>query len=75
MRLFKKNPPEVVVKTKVLLDPNGLSKPQMAQIRKYAATGKYKVGDPLESVAYRQGQLDLIEMIENRIIAKPNTII
>lgn len=58
----------------VRLDPNGLSKSQMATIRKYAGTGKYQLGDDLPSVAYRQAQLDLIEMIERRIIARPNTI-
>lgn len=28
----------------------------------------YKVGDSLESVAYRQGQLDLIRFIEEKIM-------
>lgn len=58
----------------VRLDPNGLSRSQMALIKKYAATGQYQIGDSIESVAYRQGQLDLIKMIERRIIARPNTI-
>lgn len=41
---------------------------QIEQIRKFVDLTKYKVGDSIESVAYRQGQVDLIDFIEKQIL-------
>lgn len=66
--------PTVVEKVVVKKDPNGLIRSDLATLRRYAATGEYKVGDCIESVAYRQGQLDLIRMIETKMVAKPHSL-
>lgn len=41
---------------------------QIEQIRKHVDMTKYRVGDSIESVAYRQGQIDLIDHIERQIL-------
>ena len=57
---------EIPVYTK---DPQGLIKRDIAIIKKYSNTRPFKVGDPLELVAWRAGQADLIRMIETKLIA------
>lgn len=57
---------EIPVYTK---DPQGLIKRDIAIIKQYANSKPFKVGDPLELVAYKAGQFDLIRMIENKLIA------
>lgn len=66
--------PQVITKERIVKDPHGLIKRDIEVLRKYAGRGKYSVGDSLESVAYRQGQLDLIEMIEAKMVAKPKPL-
>lgn len=68
--LFRKPDPIVIYKK----DPNGLLRRDMTLIKKYCGTGKYTVGDSIESVAYRQAQLDLINFIENRLLAQPTQL-
>jgi len=71
INLFRPTP-HTVREPEVLLDPHGIAGRQMVQIKKYCGTGKYKVGDTIESVAYRQAQLDLIDFIETKLIANPS---
>jgi len=61
------------VETKIHKDPTGLIKRDLAVIKKYAKSKPYKVGDPLELVAWKQGQQDIIYMIEHRLVAAPTT--
>lgn len=68
--LFRKPEPIVIVKK----DPSGLMMHDLKVLRKYCGTGKYKVGDTIESVAYRQAQLDLVNFIETRLIAQPTQL-
>ena len=58
--------PAEVVYTK---DPQGLIKRDLAIIKQYSNTRPFKVGDPLELVAYKAGQADLIRMIETKLVA------
>jgi len=37
-------------------------------LEKNAGNGKYVVGDPVESVAYRQGQLDLVDAFRTHVL-------
>lgn len=50
-----------------IVDPH-MGERQLEQIMKYVDQTKYRVGDPIESVAYRQGQADLAEFIRKKII-------
>ena len=54
-------------------DPNGLLERDLAIIKKYAQSKPYKVGDPLELVAWKQGQQDIIYMIEHKMVAPRTT--
>lgn len=69
MKLFNWLRPEPVVTTTVehVVDPH-MGNRQLTQIQKYVDQTKYKVGDSIESVAYRQGQADLCDFIHKRII-------
>lgn len=60
--------PNVETKVITIKDPNGLMKRDIALLEKYAGTGKYKVGDSLESVAWREGQLATINFIKTKLI-------
>ncbi len=67
---------EVVTKTEYkwkdnvvyLKDPHGLIKRDLATIERFIKSKPYKVGDTLESVAYRQGQLDLYNLIRTKMV-------
>lgn len=50
-----------------VVDPQ-MGRRQIEQIRKHIDMTKYRVGDSIESVAYRQGQIDLLDMIERQIL-------
>lgn len=73
MKVFKWLQPKVVTvvetqtKVEYIVDPH-MGKRQLDAIRKNVSETKYQVGDTIESVAYRQGQVDLMEFIEKRII-------
>lgn len=72
-------PPKLVEVTKykwkevVKKDPNGLIKHDMDTIKRIANTRPYKVGDPLDLIAYKAGQNDLIQGIYRHIIAAKTT--
>lgn len=40
---------------------------QIAIARKSINESKYKVGDTIESVAYRQGQIDMLDFFETQL--------
>lgn len=63
--------PIYTIKIKEVLkkDPNGMMKRDLALMRKYSKTKPYEVGDSLELVAYKQGQADLINMVESKMVA------
>lgn len=61
---------QTVTVQKTLKDPRGLVKREI-EILKKRTRGYYKLDDSLESVAYRQGQLDLIRFIETKLVASP----
>ena len=73
MKAFKWLRPEPEVVTRVetevqyVVDPH-MGKRQLEKIRRSIDKSKYKVGDTLESVAYRQGQQDVLDFIEKQII-------
>ena len=52
----------------IKLDPRGISKAQVDKMKLHTR-GYYKLNDSLESVAYRQGQTDLIRYVETKLIA------
>ena len=58
---------EVVVYEK---DPNGFIQNDMAWLKANVPIPHYKVGDSIEQVAYRQGQADLLRVIETRLIGR-----
>ena len=59
--------PTHVPYVKTTVDPR-MGKKQLDQIKKAIDMKKYKIGDTLESVAYRQGKQDLFEYIEKNIM-------
>lgn len=71
-------PPKVITKTveveveveKIVKDPNGFIKNDMILIRSLMKKKPYKIGDSIESVAYRQAQEDLLALIESKIIGR-----
>lgn len=54
-------------------DPRGLLKRDLAIIKQYSDTKLYKVGDSIESVAYKAGQADLLSMIETKLVKPKST--
>lgn len=60
---FKKPEPEI----RYVVDPH-MGQRQMEKIMTHVDRTKYKVGDSLESVAYRQGQQDLADFINKQIL-------
>ena len=56
--------PKVEIVYKV--DPQ-MGKRQLELIQKHVNRTKYKVGDKIETVAYRQGQADLFNFIETQL--------
>lgn len=58
---------ELVPTIEYVVDPH-MGQRQLDAIMKHVDKTRYKVGDPIESVAYRQGQLDLAEFINKQII-------
>ena len=64
--------PRVITKEveTVIKDPNGFMPNDMKAVRQLMKTKQYKLGDSLESVAYRQGQEDLFQLIEKHIIGR-----
>lgn len=69
MKLFNWLRPDPVIHTEIkyVVDPQ-IGRRQVKQIREKIDTTKYRIGDSLESVAYRQGQMDLIDFIERSIL-------
>jgi len=67
-------PPKVVYRDKlvevIVKDPNGLIQNDLRLIKSMVSQKQYKVGDSLESVAYRQAQEDFIALIETKIIGR-----
>lgn len=58
--------PEVKVVTRHTVDPQ-MGKRQLDLIRSKVDRKKYSIGDPLELVAYKQGQADLFNYIETQL--------
>lgn len=54
-------------KIQILVDPQ-FGKRQLALIDRHINRKKYQVGDSIESVAYRQGQIDLRNFIEIKLV-------
>lgn len=73
MKVFKWLQPKIVtvVETKTeikyVVDPH-MGQRQLEAIRKLVDTKKYRHGDTIEEVAYKQGQIDLVELIHKQII-------
>ena len=54
--------------TEIRLDPRGLVRHDILRIKAILPALQYKRGDTLESVAYKQGQHDILTVLENRLI-------
>ena len=71
MKLFNwlrpEPPPAPEAEVRYVVDPH-MGQRQLEKIRRSIDKSKYKVGDTLESVAYRQGQQDVLDFIEKQII-------
>lgn len=69
MDLLKWLRPEPVKVTEVeyVVEPH-MGRRSIEKIRQLTDQTKYKVGDSLELVAYKQGQQDLLDLIEKQII-------
>jgi len=62
---------QVEVPTEVIKkDPRGLVAREMELLKSWTG-GAYQLGDSIESVAFREGQLNVIRVIETKLIAKP----
>ena len=59
--------PKIVTEVQHIVDPH-MGQRQIDDIMKKVDQTKYRVGDSIESVAYRQGQIDLAEFIRKHII-------
>ena len=59
--------PKPEIRVEYVVDPH-IGKRQLEKIMNHVDRTKYKVGDTLESVAYRQGQMDLADYIAKQII-------
>jgi hypothetical protein len=66
------NPPQnrVRVETEERLDPRGLVHHDLQYLRTLMPEPGWAKGKTLEEVAYEQGQLDLIKVIESRVIGR-----
>lgn len=54
----------------VQLDPRGSTRTDLEYIRKHTRPVHWTEGDTLETVAYRQGQADLIKFIETKVLGR-----
>lgn len=67
-------PPKVIYKevevAKIVKDPNGFIQNDIKLLESFIAKKPYKVGDSLESVAYRQAQEDLLNVIKTKLIGR-----
>jgi len=59
--------PRVETVVQHVVDPH-MGQRQLVAIMKHVDQTKYQVGDSIESVAYRQGQIDLANFINKQII-------
>jgi len=59
-----------VTKEVVLKDPNGFITNDIVKLEQVIKPDNYVVGDSIESVAYRQGQVDVLSYITDKLIAK-----
>ena len=71
MKLFNwlrpEPPPAPEAEVRYVVDPH-MGERQLQAIKKHVSTSRYQVGDSIESVAYRQGQLDLCDFIHKQIL-------
>lgn len=58
---------KVVHKEVIIKCNHGLIQTDLERIKKVIDMSDYRVGDSLESVAYKQGQKDLIRFIETHL--------
>ena len=58
---------------KIKKDPNDLMKNDLAKIKRLIDSKPYKVGDPIELVASKAGQLKLYEAIKKHLVAAKTT--
>ena len=58
--------PAPVIEVRYVVDPQ-MGKRQLEQIQKHVNRTKYRLGDTIETVAYRQGQADLAHFIESQL--------
>jgi len=67
-------PPKVIYKEvevdKIIKDPNGFMQNDIKLLESFITKKPYKVGDSLESVAYRQAQEDLLNVIKTKLIGR-----
>lgn len=72
MKIFKWLRPQTIIKTETVIEKVHVVDPQMGKrqldiIRTHVNQKKYQLGDSIESVAYRQGQIDLFNFIETKL--------
>ena len=61
---------KVVKETEVQLDPRGAIHTDLQFIKSHTRPVHWADGDTLETVAYRQGQADLIKFIETKVLGR-----
>lgn len=66
--------PRVVIRTETVTvvekDPNGIIRNDLALITKYLPELKWKAGMSIEEIAHVQGQHDLFNMIQNKVVGR-----
>jgi hypothetical protein len=67
-------PPRVVqvevIKEVEVRDPSGLIHNDLAFLRKHTAKVQWKLGSTLDQLAYQQGQADVLNTIETKVIGR-----
>ena len=59
-----------VTKTVEIKDPSGLLATDLAWLKRNTKPVTWQKGDTLEAVSYRQGQADLIAVIETKLLGR-----
>jgi hypothetical protein len=59
-----------VIKTVEVRDPTGLIRNDIAFLKKNTKHVHWKAGTTLEQIAYQQGQVDVINTIETKVVGR-----
>jgi len=59
-----------VIKTVEVRDPSGLIRNDITYLKKHTSQVHWKAGTTLEQIAYQQGQVDVIGVIENKVVGR-----